>query len=441
MGWGVVSVAGEGVTEAAGATKCPVLRVNRFDDVIRFDRSQSIANAPEMFAGVPDDPVNGEINVREFLAGAVMFLEGAEHRDRRKLLNRLVRPQALEAIREDVILPAGRDLLARRLAEPDADGVYRLDLVEFCHRVFVHFTAKLIGLVGVDDEAGVSAMSALAAPIAAGSSSQFLDDRTAINEKALEAKRRYVEEFYLPTRRHYEQLLQDVQAGKMAEDDLPVNIMRFIVAGDTYEDEQKSIVESTLMFAASVGTSTQAIVQTIDFLDKWFQHHPEDRPRRTDAGFLLNALQETIRLRAPFSPYNTRTAPETCTVAGHHVEAQQEIHIERVAANRDKTVFGDDADAFNPNRPTPDGGIHRYGVGFGSGTHQCLGLRFVLGVDGAGGAHVHLLRHLYQAGIQPDPDNPPVDLEKDMNKFAIENIPRYTKYPVIFHNWQPPTAN
>src|SRR5438132_2973401 len=100
-------------TTAAPASHrtCPVLRINKFDDAIKFDRSQSILNAPEMFAGLASDPVNGEINVREFLEGSVVFMDGARHRDRRKQLNRLLRPDALDAIREDVILPAAERLL------------------------------------------------------------------------------------------------------------------------------------------------------------------------------------------------------------------------------------------------------------------------------------------------------------------------------------------
>jgi hypothetical protein len=128
-------------------------------------------------------------------------------------------------------------------------------------------------------------------------------------------------------------------------------------------------------------------------------------------------------------------AGEDCEVAGHPVTEGQEIHIERVAANRDPDVFGADAGAFNPHRPDPGLGQQRFGLGFGSGPHQCFGLRVVLGVDGSGGAHVRLLRHLFEAGIAPDPEHGPVDLKKQMDKFSVENIPRYVKYPVIFKNW------
>jgi hypothetical protein len=60
------------------------------------------------------------------------------------------------------------------------------------------------------------------------------------------------------------------------------------------------------------------------------------------------------------------------------------------------------------------------------------GLRVVVGNDGSGGAHVMLLKKLMDAGVRPDPDNPPVGLKKDMDKFDVEDIPRYIKYPAIF---------
>ena len=428
---------------AEPASGCPVVRINDYDEARRFDRSRSIANAAEMFAALHADPVNGEINMREFLSGSVVFLDGAEHRDRRKLLNRMLRPDALAAIREDIIIPAAHAYLASHLTEPGGDGAYRADLVDLCHRTFLRFTAKLVGLLGVDTEEGVSRLSEFAGPIAAGTSSQFLEDRTAVNEMALEAKARYVEEFYRPSRQAADELVAAAAAGELDPDAIPVNIMTLIAAAadDAYRDEERAIVETTMMFAASVGTSTQSIIHTVDFLDRWFAAHPEDRRLSTDHQFLLNALQETIRLRAPFSPYNTRMATEDCEVGGHRLTKGQEVHIERVAANRNREIFGADANEYNPGRPTPANGVPRYGIGFGSGAHQCFGLKVVLGIDGTGGAHVELLRLLYEAGVEPDPDRAPVDLKKNMDKFSVEDIPRYTSYPVVFRTWSPAPAS
>src|ERR1019366_1855146 len=131
-----------------GAAGCPFARVQRLDDLVTLLRSKTaVEQSASLFAGYAADPVNGEITIREFLEGSTRFAHGDSHRERPKLLNQLVRPDDLDAIRDDVILPAADRLLALRLREPDSDGQYRMDLVEFCERVFINFTAKLVGLV------------------------------------------------------------------------------------------------------------------------------------------------------------------------------------------------------------------------------------------------------------------------------------------------------
>jgi cytochrome P450 len=409
------------------------------DEVVSTLRSPDIEHHPEQFAAVATDPVNGAINVREFLDGAMIYLHGSEHRSRRKMLNQLVRADSLSYIREDLILPEVDRLLRLRLAQPDDDGQYGLDLVDLCERVFLRFTAKLIGLVNVDSEEAIDALRSCAGPLAAGTSSAFLEDRDLINKIALEAKQRYVEQFYLPARDAYRTMMDEVSRGERDDADVPPSLMKFIVtqADPDYADEDRAIVESTMLFAASVGTSTQSVVQTVDLLQGWFKDHPEDVASKTDPAFLLDALAETIRLRAPFSPYVCRVAAADHAVGDRVIEDGQEIHVHYVFANRSPEVFGEDAGAFNPRRPSPSNGLPRYGVGFGVGIHQCYGMRVVLGNEGKGGSHVHMLRTLMAAGVKPDARTPPTDLKKDLSKFSIENIPRYTAYPVVFTEWDP----
>lgn len=421
---------------AAGGATCPFARVNHLADVSRLLRSKTaVTHSPDLFAGRASDEINGEINVREFLAASMMYTEGDSHRQRRKLLNPLVRADALQGIREDVILPEADRLMALWLAEPDADGQYRMDLIEFLERVFIHFTARLIGLIGIGTDDRLALMRSFAGPLAAGTSSAYLADRDAVNKKALAAKHRYVEEFFGPSLSWHREMRARINAGEIAEEEVPSSLLKLVAAGAAPEwaDEANAVVESTLLFAASVGTSTQSIVHTIDFLQAWFAGHPEDLARRRDHAFLLHCLQETIRLRAPFSPYTTRLSLEQSQLSdGTTIHPGQELHLEWVKANRDTEVFGPDAAGFNPNRATPADGTPRYGLGFGLGIHQCYGLRVVVGNDGNGGAHVMLLKKLMDAGVRPDPDNPPAGLAKDMDKFDVEDIPRYIKYPAIF---------
>jgi len=415
--------------------------VNRIADVSKLLRSKTaVTHSADLFAGRKSDEVNGEINVREFLAASMMYVEGESHRRRRKLLNPLVRPDALQGIREDVILPEADRLMQIRLAEPDADGKRRMDLIEFLERVFIHFTARLIGLIGLDTDERLDLLRSFAGPIAAGTSSAYLSDRAEVNERALDAKARYVDEFFAPSLAWHRRQRARIDVGEIADEAVPNGLLKMVAAGlaPEWQDVANAVVESTLLFAASVGTSTQSIVHTIDFLQTWFVDHPEDIARSTDRTFLLNCLQEVIRLRAPFSPYTTRLSLEENELSdGNKIYPGQELHLEYVKANRDPAVFGPDAMGFNPNRATPANGTPRYGLGFGVGAHQCYGLRVVVGNDGHGGAHLELLRKLIAAGVRPDPDNAAVDLDKDMTKFEVEDIPRYVKYPVVFDNWVP----
>jgi cytochrome P450 len=422
--------------EVVDGAKCPFAHVDHIEDISRLLRVRTaVTHSPDLFAGRKGDEVNGEINVREFLAASMMYTEGESHRTRRKLLNPLVRADALAYIREDIVLPEADRLMALWLAEPAPDGKYRMDLIEFLERVFIHFTARLIGLTRMDTDERLALMRSFAGPLAAGTSSAYLKDRDAVNRRALAAKRAYVAEFFEPSLRWHREQRAAIVAGEISEEDVPPSLLKLVAAGAAPEwaDEENAIVESTLLFAASVGTSTQSIVHTIDFLQAWFAGHPEDIERKSDPVFLLHCLQETIRLRAPFSPYTTRLSLERNVLSdGTVILPGQELHMEWVKANRDTGIFGADAVGFNPNRATPADGTPRYGVGFGVGEHLCYGLRVVVGNDGNGGAHVMLLKKLMDAGVRPDPDNPPVGLEKDMDKFDVEDIPRYTSYPAVF---------
>src|SRR5712672_3514900 len=103
-------------TVVDGAT-CPFAHVDRIEDVSRLLRSRTaVSHSPDLFAGRKNDEVNGEINVREFLAASMMYAEGESHRSRRKLLNPLVRADALAYIREDIVLPEADRLMTLWLA-------------------------------------------------------------------------------------------------------------------------------------------------------------------------------------------------------------------------------------------------------------------------------------------------------------------------------------
>jgi hypothetical protein len=142
-------------------------------------------------------------------------------------------------------------------------------------------------------------------------------------------------------------------------------------------------------------------------------------------------MQETIRLKAPFISFLVRRARTDFTVGQHAVAEDDELHVEIPRANRDPSVFGTDAGEFNPWRERP-ADLPRYGIGFGSGPHACLGLRVVLGNDGHSGSHVRFMQKLFSHGVAPDPSREPQIMPMAQDESAIEDVVTFTNYPVIF---------
>ena len=418
-------------------SECPVFQVGNYADTVVVLRSKDVINPAYLFAGAHLDRSGlAERTVDDYIGGAFLFTDGEKHRGRRKLLNQLVRPAALDQFRDDVIAPQADALLRHRLARPSADGKYRLELMEFSDQVFLHFAAKMVGLVGVDTPEQIQQLKELVFPLNVATTSLFAPDRRSVLDNADAAKTRYIEQFYQPSLDAYRAMLKEVELGNMAAEDVPITFIGFVARGEhpDYADQELAIRESMLLFMTSVGTSTQGITTTVSDLSKWFVEHPEDYHLRTDYTFLLHSMQESFRLWAPPTAYLMRQACRSFDVNGREVAQGQEVRIPVPLANRDPKVWGPDADEFNPHRVPPEG-MNRYGIAFGVGEHQCFGLRVVMGSDGTGGSHVRVLQKLFGAGVRPDPDNPAVAFQQNELTKNSKTV-RWMKFPVIFEDWE-----
>jgi cytochrome P450 len=422
----------------AAVTGCP-FTARKLDDIVDIFRSKDTINSAEVNVGLhQNDDELGRLALREFVSGILPFTNGTEHLGRRKVLNALVRPKALEALREDVVVPAVRREMARLLREPKANGLYGGDLSALVERVFIEFSAKVIGLRDVDTDEAITDLRSCALPLFAGLSSPHFDDRAGVLATAVAAKERYVETYYRPAMAYHREQLRKLEAGEIEPADWPQCLMRLMVSGahESYADDALAIKESMLFFIAATGTSTQAVLSTIDFLYQWFEDHPEDIERTDDLEFLSLALQEAIRLRGPYISYVTRLAGEDIEVSSGTVRKGQEVHLQVPLAGRDPDIYGTDSNTFNPYRELAQG-VSRYGVAFVAGPHSCLGLRAVLGNDGRSGSHIRVLHALFAAGVRPDTSQERTVLKTKDLADAVEDIPTYRTFPVEFTNWNP----
>jgi cytochrome P450 len=88
-----------------------------------------------------------------------------------------------------------------------------------------------------------------------------------------------------------------------------------------------------------------------------------------DPGLIGNTASEIIRWQTPLA-HMARTATQDTELHGHTIRAGDKIAMWYISANRDREVFGEDADEFRVDRPNA-----RRHLAFGHGIHRCVGAR------------------------------------------------------------------
>ena len=97
---------------------------------------------------------------------------------------------------------------------------------------------------------------------------------------------------------------------------------------------------------------------------------PDARAKlEADPSLIGNTASEIIRWQTPLA-HMARTATQDTELHGHTIRAGDKIAMWYISANRDREVFGEDADEFRVDRPNA-----RRHLAFGHGIHRCVGAR------------------------------------------------------------------
>lgn len=98
--------------------------------------------------------------------------------------------------------------------------------------------------------------------------------------------------------------------------------------------------------------------------------YPDSRAKlEADRALIPNAASEIIRWQTPLA-HMARTATQDTQLHGHRIREGDKIAMWYISANRDRDVFGDDADDFVVDRANA-----RRHLAFGHGIHRCVGAR------------------------------------------------------------------
>jgi cytochrome P450 len=365
-----------------------------------------ILRSPHMGNGRPES---------KRMRGTLPVIDGQEHFDRRRIESRLFSPAALERYERE-ILTVQLDRFVDQCRQQTERGVpLRFDLTPVSLSWLTQVAARIAGIDGIDDDESATRLRYyVEAPIP----EYAKVDEQARRELDRETDERHAEfrtVMFEPAVQRRRALIDQVREGIIAESSLPQDVLTLLMLNPDPSWDDDLIVREVLVYlSGSIRTTARSLEHLTVHLDEWFAEHPEDRPRRTDPAFLRAAAHESLRLH-PVLPVLQRKALSRVQLStGEVIEKGERVALLFGTSNRDRTVFGSDADQFDPHRASRLESTVPYGLAFALGSHTCIGRRLAMG-SGHGeddtattGSLVTMALRLQGMGVALDASDPPV---------------------------------
>jgi cytochrome P450 len=359
------------------------------------------------------------------MTGVIVNLHGDEHRARRRLENRLFRRDVFLYWEKELIGPTMESALEPYVA---AGAV---DLLPLARRAMLTLSRRVAGIdfpLGTTDEFEVfyGQMNRLAVASTVIHSTR---PKAEVIEEGAEALAEFEERFFKPSLETRRALLERFNAGSIEESDLPRDVLTLLLRNQDRLELPYEVVLREVAYFPWVGShsTSMAFVFTMHEIFGWLAQHSDDWSRVRDRAWLVQCAHEALRLH-PASPEARRVAlADVALTSGELIHEGADVSLVLASANRDRDVFGTNAEAFLPGRHLPPD-VHPWGLSFGTGAHACMGQELAGGLPA--GADTHEELHLFGAivamayclfchGARPDPARPPTaDLNTSRPNFA-----------------------
>lgn len=380
--------------------------------VNKFEQVEPALRLPDLMQALYEDPV--------FLPTTVVGLHGDEHKEKRRVVQSLFTREFFRQY-QNRVFPQG---LAETLAPAVAAGGG--DMSIFAYRVLVNLVADVAGIDRDGSEAQTDRIQMIIGKLGkAPTIGQMLSgSREEAIAEIVAALEMFKVDYYHHSAARRRELIAHKQADATVE--LPRDMLTYmLLAFDGKLDDDQLVRDTAFFILAGAFTQANALQNTVWEILTWCRNKPETRQQLLENPELLQKfIWESLRLH-PASPVARRKAlcpmhlPDESEVAENDI-----VDVNIAIANRDPSVFGADADRFNPYRELPRR-VQLYGMTFGAGMHSCVGRILAGGMPAALGdddgeseyGTLHMVMHaLLMAGIDFDPEQAPTIDESTTRK-------------------------
>lgn len=360
--------------------------------------------------------------------GVLLTLHGAAHSERRAVEVRVFRRNFFRHY-EKTVFPA---TLAETLRPFVAAG--RADLIELGYRATANLTADFAGIDRPERTVEeTELLIRLVKKFSEGATMvHSTRDKVELEGEVLDALAVFDKRFNQPSVARRRELLADPQTPSEA---LPRDVLTVILqAGDELDMDGAALNrEMAFYMQAGAHSTANAVVHSVHEILLWANDDAERWARLADPVFVQRCVHESLRLH-PASPQAWRSGTCPMHVAGAgEIAAGDKVVLDLFTANRDRDLFGEGADRFDPDRTMPANMLPS-GLTFGIGLHTCLGRELDGGVPVKPGSdpatHQYgivalLVIALLELGARLNPADPPTPDPKTSR-------PNWGRYPIIF---------
>ena len=366
---------------------------------------------------------DGEVIMDQVL----VCLHGEEHKKRRKLENKIFTREVFKYYENEVFPRTINETL-----EPYEESG-KMDLVDYGFRVLLNLTADFSGVDRPEKtKKETETLLGLLKIFASGATLHHSTrDHEEVKNEVRNALKSFDKQFLKPSIERRKNLIK-----KQAYEDLPSDILTVLLMNEDDLNLPYDVLQREIAFYLLAGaqTSIHSLVHVFHEIHDWIKNNPEKKVKlKDDPIFVQKCFLESTRLH-PSSPIALRKP--VCPVKlpdNKEANLGDSIVIDLYNSNRDKKIFGEDANKFNPYREPPSG-QNLYGLSFGLGMHSCIGRNLAAGVNSKPdtdpnnhhyGTVTMILRELISRDAIPDPNNKPKMDDKTKR-------PNWGYYPIIF---------